>query len=375
MEPKLQKSLEKARNDLYDENIVAFLGEEDSGKTVVSALLKHALFNHFIPNSNGKYEGIVSGGQDIINQTLGDMIKEGEFPQKTKPIERRVISVDIFTTKGKGPGKVELILRDMSGEDFTDYLTREYSNPEKRLHDILMANKNDGEEYGPLAHLVFAKMYAILIDCEKYDFWEHEQSYAAVAVTALRKIKELAKDTQNKRIYHPLAIIFTKTDKLDPKIKSLPAEKLMKKMPEFVTALNTCYNGPKNYFKMSVDVIKESQKDVNARIARAKEKARDAYDQKEIERETNIQNELNQIFKEKHQQALNEKKTEEQANEEANAVKDENAPIVEAKYPKIEFTFDKSESSESYDKIKLPLKYSSSEYIRFISWILQNFTR
>jgi len=85
-----QKTFEQligdARADLQDKNIVAFLGEVKSGKTVVSALLKHAIFNHFIPKRAGKYEAIVSEGMTSMNKILGDMLKNGKFPESTKPL-------------------------------------------------------------------------------------------------------------------------------------------------------------------------------------------------------------------------------------------------------------------------------------------------
>ena len=375
MEPELESLLENSRNDLHDRNLVSFLGEVKSGKTVVSALLKHALFNYFIPNSKGKYEGIVSGGQDIINHTLGDMIKDGLFPPSTWPIDRRVVSLDVFTTKGKGPGKVELILRDMSGEDFVDLLTREYTQPEERLQDILTFNKDDAEPYGPLAHLVFAKMYVILIDCSKNKTWNHEQSYAAGVINALREIKELAKDVHNGKIYNPIAIIFTKSDLLDPKEQSTPPEKLMEKMPEFVSALKVCHNGPVNYFKMSVDVDKESKKDIEDRIKRECKKAEESYEKQEIERKEKIDDELTDIYDTAKQKALDEGKNEDQSTEEANQVKESQIQEINLKYPESEFTFDETKYSEPQDKVKTPLKYTNSEYVKLISWILQNFTR
>ena len=43
--------LTKAKNDLYDENIVAFLGPPNSGKTVIATLLRDSIFSHFLENN------------------------------------------------------------------------------------------------------------------------------------------------------------------------------------------------------------------------------------------------------------------------------------------------------------------------------------
>lgn len=78
--------LEEARDELHDKNTVCFLGEVKSGKTVSSSLLKHALFNHFVPNHADDYQAIVSHGMDTINRSLGDMIIHREFPASTLPV-------------------------------------------------------------------------------------------------------------------------------------------------------------------------------------------------------------------------------------------------------------------------------------------------
>ena len=116
------RRLEAARDELHDKNTVCFLGEVKSGKTVSSSLLKHALFNHFIPNHADDYQAIVSQGMDTINRSLGDMIIHSEFPASTLPVSDPKVVLNVYKMSGIGAGKVEIILRDSSGEHFFTHL-------------------------------------------------------------------------------------------------------------------------------------------------------------------------------------------------------------------------------------------------------------
>jgi len=370
----LNQLIENARNELYDKNHIAFLGEVLSGKTVASAFFKHALFNYFVPKSRGKYEAIVIKGSDTINDTLKYILKESIFPPTTWPIERRTISIEIHTMKGRGPPKIQLVLKDISGEKYTEFLTKEYDDSEKRLYDILTFNKNDDEKVGPLAHLVFSKIYVIIIDCQKQNVWQHEQSYAAQMITALRQIKELVKDSDNGKIRNPIAVMFTKTDLLDEKERKIPAEELMKKMPEFISSLNISHNGLINYFKMFVDAEEESQVDINSRLIHEEEAARSAFEKKKEDRERTIQQAIQKAGNDAKNKAISEGKNEQQANPIAEAAKKETESAFRNE-PQEEFHFDREKYSKPTQKVKLPLRYSHSEYIRFISWILKNITR
>ena len=40
--------LTRVKEDLYDENIVAFLGPPNSGKTVIATLLKNSIYTDFL---------------------------------------------------------------------------------------------------------------------------------------------------------------------------------------------------------------------------------------------------------------------------------------------------------------------------------------
>ena len=171
--PKTDRLLQIARNEFHDKNIVSFLGDVKSGKTVVSALLKHSLFNHFIPKKSAQYQAVVSSGNTVMNNILGNMIEKGQFPPSTRPIDNPEVIIEIHKKIGRGSGKIELMLRDTSGENYSDYLVEEYSNHDKRIEDILTINAID-KKIGPLSYLIFSKIYIILIDCSKDDLWVHE---------------------------------------------------------------------------------------------------------------------------------------------------------------------------------------------------------
>ncbi len=370
----LDQLVENARSELHDENLVAFLGELKSGKTVVSCLLKHALFNHFVPKSREKYEAIVTGGSTIINETLGGMLKDGLFPQGTWPITSPVISMEIHTIKGRGPGVVKLILRDMSGENYIKLLLKEYTNPEDRLYDILTFHNVEKKPVGPLAHLIFAKVYVIIIDCSGKNPWEEEQAYAAQMITALKQMKELVRDSENGKIRNPIAIVFTKTDELDDKTRSLSAEELLKKMPELISILKISHDGNLKCFKMFVDVEEETPEDIQVRIKRDEAVARKEFERKLQERNNSREKAIAKAGSDAKNKAIAEGRNEQQADVEAeearNATKD-----AFRNEPEEEFHFDKASISRPIRKVKLPLRYSHPQYIKFISWLLQNIKR
>ena len=366
--------LEDARNSFHDRNIVAFLGHPKSGKTVVSALLRHALFNHFIPKKNGEYDAIVANGQTLMNRILGDMIKNQLFPPITRPVDSPVLSIKIHKMRGSGPSEIELIFRDMSGENYTDYFVSEYENPDDRLDNILTAN-NSGSTVGPLSYLIFSKIYVIIIDCDERQNWELEQSYAAQVIQSLHEIHKIAKSTHNDKITSPLAIIFTKADKLDEKDCLKKPKELMDKMPEFNSSLSLFHSGPIDYFKMSLDVEPESVPDVEKRVAREQEIAQYNFDIEEKSRKSDIQQRIdNEIKAELDHAKQQEGWSSEQIDAHVEDAKNKALADPENQFQPKQFQFDPSKYNTSMMKVKKPLHYSDDEYVRFILWILRSVT-
>ena len=369
---KYPNQLEDARNSFHDKNIIAFLGQPKSGKTVVFALLKHALFNHFIPKRSKEFNAIVTSGQTLINKILGDMIKKQLFPPITRPIDRPIFSIEIHKIRGKGPSEIELILNDMSGENHMDYLVNEYGNPDDRLEHILTLHSSNNP-FGPLSYLIFSKIYVIIIDCTESQNWEHEQSEHALVIQSLYEIQKSAKLTRNDKIISPLAIIFTKADKLNEKDRLKKPKELMDKMPEFESSLSRFHSGTIDYFKMSLDVEPESEDDVEKRIKHEQEYAKHNFDIEEESRKSEIQQRIdNEINEARECVKEHEDWSSEQIDAYVEDVKNKVLTDRENQFQPNQFEFEPSNYNTSMMKVKEHLHYSSDEYVRFILWILHN---
>ncbi len=350
------KLLEVAKQQLKDKNIVAFIGESYCGKTVVSALLKFTLSNYFVPKSNGEFEAEVTKGNNIISSIIKRMMHHGFFPPHTLPYHKSPIMIDIYNTSGFG-GKIELILRDMSGEDYEDYLTTEYENADDRISDLLSEGKADGESYSPLSHLIFSKIYVILVDCSKYNEWITEQSNYALMIRVLKQLKEKAEEISDGKFTAPIAIVFTKADLLPEEKKNVKASELINVMPELVSALHINHKGLIEYFLVSVNTEKATPEDIaQMRVLE--------QDDKKFTEET-IQERLKRVFETAKKNAIQSGLDEQQSILKANEIKKAELEKIEAEKKQFE------NLPNQIFKLKKPITYSNSEYIRFISWIIE----
>jgi len=222
MDKKLDLIINAARNDLAHKNMVAFLGDQYSGKTVTCAIIRHALSNSFVPDSNGKWEAWVSDGRTRLNKILTSL-ESGKYPAKTLPADPLPINIEIFHKEGLG-GSIEIVFRDMSGELWKKLLVDEYENIDERVREILTTSKIDKKPYGLLSHIVFAKTYIILIDCKEIKNWKEQQRYLAAMIQSLRDIKKRVGDAVNNKITSSIAIIFSKYDTLTKELQKSPEE-------------------------------------------------------------------------------------------------------------------------------------------------------
>lgn len=355
----LEQLIEKTRPQFNEKNIVAFIGEVSSGKTVVSALLKYTLSTSWIPKSNGKWEAVSSSGYDEINEIIREM-KKGVFPSPTPKKNYPKLVIDVHNMEGK-PVKIELILHDMSGENYASLLSKPYTNEEDRLIDIL---STDG------AYLAYAKKYVILINCENKSQWDTDPSNAAPMLSSIRKIKQLIHHTNSdEKIHSSIAIVFTKSDRLSPQdIKKTP-EELMKDYTELQSSLNINYDRASlGLFKVFVDSKMETKKEADERVKKEEEKMK-----KEVESKTNA---LKQQIDAAVEQAVS--AVEKQARA-AGQPPDQIQLLIEntrkqtlAQYDEqLKQELPKLEKSDPIWKINDPFKYSESEYSKFISWILE----
>ena len=358
--------LEEARDELHDKNTVCFLGEVKSGKTVSSSLLKHALFNHFVPNHADDYQAIVSHGMDTINRSLGDMIIHREFPASTLPVSDPQVVLNVYKMSGIGAGKIEIILRDSSGEHFFTHLIKESIDSGDRLYNVL--NSYHGpDKVGPLAHYIFAKLYILTVDCSDVASLAHKQSLLANAIVTLNKLHAAAKLTHNQKIDCPIAILFTKADLLNGNDADQPAKKLLEHMPELKSALDVKHGGALACFKVSISTHVESEHDKDKRVRRQKqlydeEYAKVARLRRDVEEKISAECDRE---RKKMERDLGEADLEAHLSEYEEKLRNRLNPIP---LPK-EFDEEKVRKEQSYRPIS-PLTYTHDEYVKLIMWVI-----
>ena len=158
------EALDRAYDDFADRFTVAFLGTRHAGKTVHCALLKDAAARRLKRHTNGKYLGVATAGAGRINAIV-DALYDGRFPEKTPEGEAMQLTVEISSTENGTD--IDLIFHDMAGEEYDKLLVKEM-RVEERIQRILETARIDGRPYGLMAHLIFAKIYVILVDCTRH---------------------------------------------------------------------------------------------------------------------------------------------------------------------------------------------------------------
>lgn len=359
----LEQLIEKTRTKFQDnQNRVAFLGEVSSGKTVVAALLNYTLSKSWIPKTNGKWEAVPISGQDEINDIVRAM-KKGEFASPTLRENYPKLVVGIYNMEGT-PTKYKLILHDMSGENYSDYLTDlDYENIEERLLKIL---SNDS------AYLAYAKKYVIMIDCENRKEWDTDISKVAAMISRIREIKQKIHNfEENEKLHVHIAILFTKADLLSEDDQAKMTSELAKEYPSLISSLNVNHDKEHlKFFKVSVSTSTETKKDAETRFTRKdveiKKEQEERLKKWNEQTETAVNDAVIAAKTEAEQGGLSSgevtniiKNSRLQMQEEYKRQFDEKYPI-----PKNE------EEIKPKSKINVPLTYSELEYSKFISWIL-----
>ena len=251
-----------AKKDFKNETVVTFLGDTYSGKTVYCALLKNTIAKHLYDSTGGEYEGLAKYGSEKINYIIKN-IYEGEFPEKTKLDAKTKVVMEITSPKLNTP--IKITLQDMPGETYYEFIEKEIvdEDVENRLKDIMQHHIKKGEHYGPFTHLIFAKIYVIVMDCSKYDQWPGMEGELATTIENLYKYKDYVDMTVRGKIYDPIAILFTKYDTLDPDDKKDP-DKLFKELREvnaafrkYVTYMPKCFMSEVNARYLNDEEIKD----------------------------------------------------------------------------------------------------------------------
>ncbi len=252
--------LTRAKHDLYDENIVAFLGPPNSGKTVIATLLNDSIFTHFLENHKDEYEANMISGYEFLKTTRNEML-DGKFPSPTLPNNEGEV---IFKIERKGPlGRgTHLRIRDISGEDYESLLISGDLDAEIRTESVLRRHKTRAMRYGPLSFIVVAKMYVAMIDCSLYDKWKkYDLDYAHLLNSLLDFQKVIGGDAN--KITSPIAIILTKADCLPDEVNNSAKELIASQMQQFDKTLNMLHSGAREYFELSIDTNRTSANEQN----------------------------------------------------------------------------------------------------------------
>lgn len=361
-EKSLEQLIQETRPQYQDKNTVSFLGKVSSGKTVSAALLKHTLSKFWIPDSKGKWEAVVSSGYEEINAILLQM-KKGMFPAATPKENYPKLVIDIYNMQGN-PVKKELVLHDMSGENYIDLLTTSNLGAKERLAEILSGNG---------AHIAYAKKYVIVIDCEEREDWDVDIAKVSHMLGRLKEIKQIIHNFgSDEQLHTPISIVFTKSDVLSNDDQKKPAEELAKDYPELLSSLKINHDGKSLcFFKMFVASKLESQEEAQTRVKNKDLKLRKEFEEQKKSRENQIETTIKQSVGAAVKQAREEGQNEENIR---NISKDtrqrELAKYQEQLEPSSPLLTDREAELIPQSKIDVPLSYAASEYSKLISWIV-----
>lgn len=362
----LAVQLEGVRAALRDKNTVCFLGKAQSGKTVSSTLLKHAIINHFIPGRMHDYQAIVSQGMDTINRHLVDMIIEGQFPTSALPVSGPRVVLDVYKMSGPGAGKFEIILQDSSCENFFECLVKECPDPAGRLREML--EPSGSGHVGPLACYIFAKLYILAIDCSAVATLEQQQSSLANAITTLHRLHTAASLTRNNKVVSPIAILFTKADLLSGDDSSYTATELLERMPELKSALDVLHEGTLDCFKVSISTQEESEDDRSKRVARAKQRHEREYTGAVVKRRSADEANSAMCAQERSRAEAEIGGADLEAHMRQHGEKQRRRIDSELPLP-AKFDYDAARNAQTR-RPELPLAYTHDEYVRLIMWII-----
>lgn len=240
------EALDRAYDDFADRFTVAFLGTRHAGKTVHCALLKDAAARRLKRHTNGKYLGVATAGAGRINAIV-DALYDGRFPEKTPEGEAMQLTVEISSTENGTD--IDLIFHDMAGEEYDKLLVKEM-RVEERIQRILETARIDGRPYGLMAHLIFAKIYVILVDCSDIKTWNSSQAYVKEAIRSIYGIKKHIHALHNSKVSSHLAIVFSKCDTLEDERE---ADEMAKILDEVDAAITMYVGGNVKYFRSRLD--------------------------------------------------------------------------------------------------------------------------
>ena len=208
------------------------MGTQHAGKTVHCALLKDAAARRLKRHTNGKYLGVATAGAGADKPRLLTPCTTGGFPKKTPEGEAMQLTVEISSTENGTD--IDLIFHDMAGEEYDELLVTEMQ-AEERIQRILETARIDGKPYGLMAHLIFAKIYVILVDCSDIESWGSSQAYVKEAIRSIYEIKKHIHALHNSKVSSHLAIVFSKCDTLEDEREANEMAKILDEVDAAIT--------------------------------------------------------------------------------------------------------------------------------------------
>ena len=224
LDANLQSRVDAARLEFEGRNVVAFIGGAGSGKTVAAALLKYTLARYWDPKKTGVYSIVMQGGE-TLNECLR-ALKNKEPHAAGDDATDTVIKLK--SSKGR-PAAYELVIRDMSGEDW-----RLASGDADAARPETLARMLEND----MPHLVFATKYVLVVDCTQKGSWNAGGGSAASAIANIAVMRNLA--GVGEITGDMIAVLFTKADLLPPVERDLTAGDLLGQHKELSKNIAAC---------------------------------------------------------------------------------------------------------------------------------------
>lgn len=255
----LDTMLSEAKKALGGRKQLAILGQSESGKTVFNALTKRAIFHAYLKKHPGM-TAHVEQGNDFLDAAEKALLS-GTFPDRNQlDIPDEIVIT--MGQKGFTGAKKDLRILDISGETYEKLCVERIEDPKARVQGIFEKGRGKTEQYGPMSFMVLAKMYVILIDCKEFDSWPKLDSRFSRGLTAIRHFKQVSGDLKDDQIMEPIAVVLTKIDTLPNLDEKDPGQIIQKYLPEFHNSFNSVHGGKKGFFKVSIDVKRNSDNQI-----------------------------------------------------------------------------------------------------------------
>ena len=251
----VQSALDRARDDFDDRVATAFLGPKHAGKTVHCALLKDAATKHLMRHTNGRYVGVATDGSERINR-ITDALYGGRFPEKT--LQGGAMPLIVEITSPKNGTNLSLMFHDMAGEEYDELLVKEM-DAARRIHGIIGMSRTDDRPYGLMAHLIFARIYVVVIDCSTAASWGSSESYVKDAIRAIYDIKKHTRSLHRGKIPADVAVVFAKHDAL---AEDVGVDKLAERLPEVQAAIKKYVGGDVALFKSRLVCVELGREEI-----------------------------------------------------------------------------------------------------------------